>query len=710
MALVPIGAALTPRTSGDYDHAWEFMLESDDAHQFLDDIHASVDSYCKRAESTQRCCGTILHRFVCMHAFPPHLAYQGREFTEDTLLERACNFLALLLHVSVYREDKTRRMTWASFKAARFDIYGLMIRFCDSASNNALRHREWYSHLEQHSYYLAKIHDIPLGTSAKFFLGESELLLMICTQSNNEIRCMDNSLQHWFLWSMMLYCCGHPCSFIVTRNYRICATSVFLVTVWIAGYKGRHGMERLRQAARFGPVSYVSHYFIEVPLLVVSLGLRRGAFRDYSTLDALLDGTDSFITWKPEITELPFFVVSAGGGWTTDQQCPMSDYAMRFFINGAFMAAGLGSKGFKVYGFRRGGATAHLRVIGPDMSKALMNHKQSSATLYEHYLYNAAQMNLEVSRLEGKVAHHVGLSREDAAAVFCGVPRQEDLDLVAPLTPEEAMVISHSYRLLRIQCCAFHTFLHGHSDHANLALALMSAFSSMLQDEEVAFINSYRTSASHDNDITFVVSADHGHMSENVVCALYKHIQYRARRTFHNLWQRHLAQQHKEVLKRARLPTLEELESRIHNDKGFKPLCAIIRSLAANVRREEAAPDEFKLTDKYMETSTMTKVDGKVIQKRDAASATRIAAMRSLINHKAPAHGGQVCPVCAHEPGRSEAQRTKVWPCLAKVVRHIEQSHPFLTLDSHPYLTMDPNTFSGELHFQVESEMSQCWF
>ena len=54
------------------------------------------------------------------------------------------------------------------------------------------------------------------------------------------------------------------------------------------------------------------------------------------------------------------------------------------------------------YCFRRGTATMMTRVLGPELTKAMLHHKQYTTTLFEHYSNNAAEVNTTATVLYGE--------------------------------------------------------------------------------------------------------------------------------------------------------------------------------------------------------------------------------------------------------------------------------------------------------------------
>ncbi len=78
--------------------------------------------------------------------------------------------------------------------------------------------------------------------------------------------------------------------------------------------------------------------------MIVSLALRRQAFRDHDTLESLLQGRERIIEWKPELMTAPFLCGGAPRGFGVVATKPMSSGGQRDFMKTSSEEAGLDRK------------------------------------------------------------------------------------------------------------------------------------------------------------------------------------------------------------------------------------------------------------------------------------------------------------------------------------------------------------------------------
>jgi hypothetical protein len=80
------------------------------------------------------------------------------------------------------------------------------------------------------------------------------------------------------------------------------------------------------------------------PLLVIALGLRRGAFKNHTNWDSLVEGDEYHIQWHDHLLDQPFFCAAGPGGWTIDYDRPMTSNAARAFLRQTAEGVGLGGQ------------------------------------------------------------------------------------------------------------------------------------------------------------------------------------------------------------------------------------------------------------------------------------------------------------------------------------------------------------------------------
>ena len=192
------------------------------------------------------------------------------------------------------------------------------------------------------------------------------------------------------------------------------------------------------QAFRLSPVQSESHLLVDAGLLLLIIGLRRGAFRDHTDLDSLIAGNEIALRWHPEWLKRPVFCAGGARGLSIDDRKPMRYHAFCDFLKTTCIQAGLGGmsaahdewcspqkwsdvicldRHMSAYCFRRGTSTTMTRVLGSELSKAILQHKQNSETLQRSYAYNATQQDLTAAVLYDRPGQAIGRSKYDAPAL-----------------------------------------------------------------------------------------------------------------------------------------------------------------------------------------------------------------------------------------------------------------------------------------------------
>ena len=104
----------------------------------------------------------------------------------------------------------------------------------------------------------------------------------------------------------------------------------------------RHCPSRHRQSFRLCPVQTESHLLIDPGLLMVIIGLRRGAFHDHGDLDSLLSGREIYLRWKDAWLKRPVFCAATPRGLSLDLIKPMRYQGFTDFLKTTCANAGLG--------------------------------------------------------------------------------------------------------------------------------------------------------------------------------------------------------------------------------------------------------------------------------------------------------------------------------------------------------------------------------
>ncbi|TBU56800.1 hypothetical protein BD310DRAFT_598683 [Dichomitus squalens] len=316
----------------------------------------------------------------------------------------------------------------------------------------------------QHCQYLRVTLNIPAAPKEdKLYYGKDEMLLLAETALANSIH-MNNTLQHIVLWTMIFYTAGRPGSYLSTAYYKdwyILYEDILLirseedpttfgVDLRVRSWKGGHGAKQFTKHFRMSPVQTGEECLFDLALLIALLALRRGALRDHTTLDELLNGREREIRWKEDVRKDPFFARGASRGMSTDPKRPMHYENMRHFLLRVAQLAGLG-KNAKIYHFRRAGVTAMLRVLGSELTKMMVNHRQESSTLFQHYAFNDTQVDLTAMRLYGKQSEACGFTAQDAPAMLRPVPTKGGDEALIPLSFDQALVLSEELQVLHMQ-------------------------------------------------------------------------------------------------------------------------------------------------------------------------------------------------------------------------------------------------------------------
>lgn len=163
-----------------------------------------------------------------------------------------------------------------------------------------------------------------------------------------------------------------------------------------------------------------------IPHRLLVLALRRGALRDHTTIESLLDGHDQYIDFKTEFLQKPVLVKGTQRGLSILADEPLTSEAITEYIRLRAEKAGFPGK-TTAYCMRRAAATDFIKVLGKDLARDLMNHDVdsrcmevfyqelhsktdvSAATLGESITARASEMEMD--------SHHVYLAHLPARKV-----------------------------------------------------------------------------------------------------------------------------------------------------------------------------------------------------------------------------------------------------------------------------------------------------
>lgn len=81
---------------------------------------------------------------------------------------------------------------------------------------------------------------------------------------------------------------------------------------------------------------------MDVGCYVVALAFRRGLFKNYNTIEELLDSDEYQLVFKDEVLKQAFFVAAKPRGYGIDPEKPMWDLRHREFMQRIAIMVGLG--------------------------------------------------------------------------------------------------------------------------------------------------------------------------------------------------------------------------------------------------------------------------------------------------------------------------------------------------------------------------------
>ncbi|KDQ50595.1 hypothetical protein JAAARDRAFT_141776 [Jaapia argillacea MUCL 33604] len=160
----------------------------------------------------------------------------------------------------------------------------------------------------------------------------------------------------------------------------------FTVKVTLKWFKGRHIHGRIRLQFTLRPTSDREHLDMDAGCYLVAIGIRRRLFKNYTTIDELLAGSEHHLEWKDEVIHEPMFVASKPRGMGITNK-PMSDDYHRDFLRRLSIKSGMGGVevGPTIYLFRRNMATIATIALGRERTRHGMGHHGNSKTLEGNY-------------------------------------------------------------------------------------------------------------------------------------------------------------------------------------------------------------------------------------------------------------------------------------------------------------------------------------
>ncbi|KAL7281920.1 hypothetical protein ACG7TL_003387 [Trametes sanguinea] len=603
---------LRPRRNAlQYAAGWDVYLASPEAFQYAADLREAGEQFISWATATNRRRAAITHRFMKMHEQGPWAAFAGKEFHIDHLDIRVRDFLTAIVHLSEGQDDPSQKMTYGTLNTIRHDIYAL------------------------HCQYLATVQDLPKNGRPKCHFGPPEALLLIETAITDNERSMDNNLQHIIAYLLMFYTAARPGSILRTQAYpnfylrykdigiiRTSDPARFYIHITLCAWKGGHGLHPWSQSFRISPVRNENHLLLELAVIVIALGLRRGAFRDHTDLASLLKGKERTVQWKEELKDAPFLCAGMPRGLGVNAAKPLRYEGFRDFLRQLAAQAGLDPMFTTAYCFRRGTASTMNRVLGSELTKTLLHHKQASETLHKHYAGNAQQVDLTAASLYEEDTLIKGLSVLDAPAFMRPTGLVDDSG-PGDLSLKAALVISDDLRLLHMQKCLLQDILTGGGGIENAGPVLET----LLPIDKNFFERILLAQPAKTAEMDSQLDESEGGTLE----ALLAQLTIRCRRTFAKLRSRFRQSQAINNHAQGVEPTVEEIERRISDVELAGPLARVLDSLV-----------ESNTSD----IITCSPLDFDGTEQEGSLDAARVRLMSGLIEYREPLKGPQVCPIC----------------------------------------------------------------
>ncbi|KAJ7168345.1 hypothetical protein C8R43DRAFT_147961 [Mycena crocata] len=284
----------------------------------------------------------------------------------------------------------------------------------------------WRERLKQHLTYLVELHDVKDIRRTKQFYGIPELRLLVETLLSGRVLAkVTDCLQYILLFQVMTYGAFRPGSLLRTHFYpddysryehwEIWTTDVpgaFLVYLTVTSWKGGHTILRFRRRYAFSPTSEDRHLLVDVGVTLVSLGLRRQAFRDHTTYESVLKTPKARLFWKEDYMLLPIFTLKHGQ--------PMTATRAGEILKSTGREACLPDiDNLILYSLRRGAINGMLQSWGMELTKLIVKHKQRSNAVAVNYSRETAQYDATATAMTGKRQQRIVASGvDDAPALY----------------------------------------------------------------------------------------------------------------------------------------------------------------------------------------------------------------------------------------------------------------------------------------------------
>ncbi|KDQ51097.1 hypothetical protein JAAARDRAFT_99306, partial [Jaapia argillacea MUCL 33604] len=134
------------------------------------------------------------------------------------------------------------------------------------------------------------------------------------------------------------------------------------------------------------PTSDQEHLDMDAGCYLVAIGIRWQLFKNYTTIDELLAGSEHHLEWKDKVIHEPMFLSSKPQGMGITNK-PMTDSYHWDFLRKLSIQSGMGGVevGPTIYLFRRNMATIAIIALGCERAHQGMGHHGNSKAMEGSY-------------------------------------------------------------------------------------------------------------------------------------------------------------------------------------------------------------------------------------------------------------------------------------------------------------------------------------
>ncbi|KAK0484277.1 hypothetical protein EDD18DRAFT_1361292 [Armillaria luteobubalina] len=452
-------ASRTRRNAEENEEYMANILATVEFQEFMEEMNEASEHALFWSKSTMQRQLRLLDKFITFHCKSPTLAlYADKIFSVDSLTNCCCSYLTMHVQVSQASVRKgsdgsAERMSWPSLKTIRDDVLALIINFCPDATRELID--EWTERLNSHCQHLVETYSMVKTQRPKQYWGPPELRLLIEQGFKNIVhpssrRSLDMILQHIFLWTLLLMTGCRPGSLLSNRVYpneymrykhlslrRTTTRGQFDLLINIVSWKGGHTNRPYSCTFTIRAVMVEHMLELDAATQLIAIALRRQAFRDHTTLESLLDGTEYIVKWHDKLLDESVLQGSVPGGGSLVPGSILNYNGARLFMKAIAADSTLGGsiENAVLYGFRRAAASVLQLCFGSETAKGILHHRVKSDTLNETYSNVHQTADTSGAILEKRTAYSTQTTLQNAPALH----RSMRTEPIKPLSLEEAV-------------------------------------------------------------------------------------------------------------------------------------------------------------------------------------------------------------------------------------------------------------------------------